>query len=142
MMPPGLVTRFASSKAFFLSSNPNKWYIGPKRSVTSKVLEANFFKFRAFPCMAFTVLFFCFNIPRLYFTSSTAVTSYPSSASATLYRPVPAPISRILISCGVRREEEEACIWLLVASWIYFIEVRNSTCPWREFNLFSSLNLL
>ena len=41
----------------------------------------------AFPCMAFTVLFLDLSMPRLYFTSSTAVTSYPSFANATEYLP-------------------------------------------------------
>ena len=49
----------------------------------------------ALPKYALTGLFLAFKVIKLCLTSSTAVTSYPSLASATEYLPVPAPMSII-----------------------------------------------
>ena len=74
-------------------------------SVRSKVLSSYFLRSLASPSLAFTSADFALILDKLCFTSSMALTSYPSSASGTAYRPVPAPISNILIS--------EYDIWLI-----------------------------
>ena len=123
--PDALVSRGADDHFIILDTYIDETDLNSRLiAVNNEIREeafGNTDKSSAFPCMAVIgsePSSFDFRISRLCGTSSTAETRYPCFASVTLYRPVPAPTSRMVGSETLERQ-----------SRMYFIVVRYSTCP-------------